>query len=382
MSTETVNVGIIGGGLMGKEIAAAFGRWPALGDLPVRPRLTAVCDVAPAALAWFDRVDTVDLKTNDYRELLASPDVDVVYIAVRHDLHEEMYVSAIEAGKDLLAEKPFGIDLAAAERIADDARRHPNVFVRCSSELPFYPGAQRAFEILRRGEIGPLVEAANGFSHSSDLDPQKPVNWKRQAATCGEAGVMNDLGMHVAHVPFRLGWVPASVYAVLQDLVRERPGPDGALVPCDTIDNATLLCTVEDGGRTFPLTLTTKRIDPGQQNTWTLRATGLGGGVEFSTRYPKTLRRMEVRRGQQVWQEEETGSQSVFPTVTGPIFEPGFSDTILQMWASFLAERAGLLGDRFGCVTPEEAVASHRLWAAAMASAASGAAVAPGIKLA
>ena len=39
-----------------------------------------------------------------------------------------------------------------------------------------------------------------------------------------------------------------------------------------------------------------------------------------------------------------------------------------QMWAAFLAERAGLLGSRFGCATPDEAVAHHRLWAAALES--------------
>jgi hypothetical protein len=38
------------------------------------------------------------------------------------------------------------------------------------------------------------------------------------------------------------------------------------------------------------------------------------------------------------------------------------------MWAAFLAERAGLLGDRFGCATPDEAVAHHEIWTAALAS--------------
>ena len=57
-----------------------------------------------------------------------------------------------------------------------------------------------------------------------------------------------------------------------------------------------------------------------------------------------------------------------FPVVTGGIFEPGFPDILLQMWASYLAERAGQLGDRFGCATVAEAVASHRIWAAALAS--------------
>jgi len=64
----------------------------------------------------------------------------------------------------------------------------------------------------------------------------------------------------------------------------------------------------------------------------------------------------------------QVGSQSVFPTVTGGIFEFGFSDAILQMWAAFLAERAGALGGHFGCATPQEAVDSHRIFAAALRS--------------
>jgi hypothetical protein len=45
------------------------------------------------------------------------------------------------------------------------------------------------------------------------------------------------------------------------------------------------------------------------------------------------------------------------------------------MWAAFLAERAGQLGERFGCATVDEAVTSHRIWAAALESQRSNAAV-------
>jgi hypothetical protein len=80
---------------------------------------------------------------------------------------------------------------------------------------------------------------------------------------------------------------------------------------------------------------------------------------------------------EQSWQQLDVGSQSMWPTVTGGIFESGFSDAILQMWAAFLAERAGQLGDRFGCVTPDEAAFSHRVFEAAMRSQDTGASVAP-----
>jgi predicted dehydrogenase len=368
-----VSVGIIGGGLMGKEVAAVFGRWVALTNHPVRPELTHVCDINPSALEWFDRIPGVVKQTTDYHELLGPDGPAVLYIAVRHDLHESIYVDAIEAGKSVLGEKPFGIDLRSARAIVNAVERHPESFVRCSSEMPFYPGAQAAIGRITSGSLGQIIEAHSSFSHSSDFDLRKPINWKRQAQFCGDNGVLNDLGMHVLHIPLRLGWRPDRVFAVLQDLVPRRPGPDGSLVPCDTIENATLLCTVTTdagGAAPFPFHLATKRVDPGQKNSWSLRVVGMNGGVAFSTRYPKTLRVMTVDDGEQVWQEVEMGSQSVFPTITGGIFEFGFSDVIQQMWAAFLAERAGQLGDVFGCVTPQEALDSHRIFAAARESSA------------
>ncbi|MFC0680097.1 Gfo/Idh/MocA family protein [Lysobacter korlensis] len=380
MTAREVNIGIIGGGLMGREIAAALQRWPALIDHPVRPRLTAVCDIDPAALDWFDEIDTVTTKATDYRDLLSDSSIDVVYVAVRHDLHQGIYTDVIASGKALLAEKPFGIDAAAAGAILEEIAAEPGSFVRCSSEMPFFPGAQWAIDYVRSGALGTIVEARSSFLHSSDVDVTKPISWKRQARFCGEAGVLNDLGLHTWHIPLRLGWTPDQIYAVLQNIVPERPGPDGVLVPCDTWDNAVLHCWATHEGVRFPLTVATKRIDPGEKNTWEFEAVGLGGGVRFSTKNPKrvevfTMADIPGIGREQAWQRLDAGSRSVWPTVTGPNFEFGFSDSILQMWAVFLAEREGLLGHRFGTARPEEAVITHEIYRAALRSHADGAAV-------
>lgn len=371
MSGQRVNVGIIGGGLMGREIAAALRRWPALIDHPAEPQLVAVCDINPDALEWFRRIDSVRLMTTDYRELLADPDVDVVYIAVRHDLHEQMYVDAVRAGKALLAEKPFGIDADAADAVLRAIDETPGAFVRVSSEMPFFPGAQMAIDYVRSGALGRIIEAKCTFLHSSDLDVNKPLNWKRQKQYCGDAGVLNDLGMHTWHVPLRLGWVPDTLMGILQDIVTARPGADGAMQPCDTWENAVIHSWIDTDGDPFPLTTETKRIAPGEKNTWEFEAIGMNGGVRFSTKNPKAVDVFSVvevagHGREQSWQSVDAGSQSVWPTVTGANFETGFSDAILQMWAAFLAERAGQLGDGFGTVRPEEAAFTHRLFAAAI----------------
>jgi len=351
---------------MGREAASAFGRWFVLEDCPVRAELTAACDVQPALLEWFRQIPSVKLLTADHRALLASPEVDVVYVAVPHHLHETIYLDVLRAGKDLLAEKPFGIDLAAARRIRDEAVRLGR-FVRVSSEFPFLPGAQRALQLAAKGELGRLLEIRSGFVHSSDLDPTKPINWKRQNAFCGTVGVMGDLGLHAIHVPLRLGWKPASVYAQLQKIYSTRPDGKGGAAACDTWDNATLHCTTLVDGRPVPMTIETKRMAPTETNTWFIEILGTERGVRFSTKEPKTLWTYRRDR-EQWWEKTDLGFAMPFRTITGGIFEVGFPDLLMQMWAAFLSERAGRLDGRFGCATPEEAVASHELWAAALAS--------------
>jgi predicted dehydrogenase len=363
---NTIRIGIIGGGLMGREVASALSRWFVLENFPVQAELTAVCDLAEKQREWFRRIPSVKLLTADYHELLASPDVDVVYVAVPHNMHETIYLDVLKAGKDLLAEKPFGIDLKAARAIAAAAKSSGR-FVRCSSEFPFLPGAQRAYQIAREGKLGKVLEIHSGFHHSSDLDPTKPANWKRQVKTCGEIGVMGDLGMHAVHVPFRLGWNPKRVYAQLQKIYHERPDGKGGTATCDTWDNAMLHTDVEIDGSEVPVRFEMKRLAPSETNTWFIEILGTDGGVRFSTKEPKTL--WTFQRGkEQLWQKTDLGFHGPFPTITGGIFEPGFPDCFLQMWAAYIAERAGILDGRFGCVTPEEAVRSHELFEAALKS--------------
>jgi len=364
---KTIKIGIIGGGLMGKEAASAFGRWFALNDFPAKVELTAVCDLNPAVLEWYKAISSVNLLTTNYKELLAVADIDVVYVALPHNLHKDFYLEVLAAGKDLLAEKPFGIDLEAALAIKDAADKSGR-FVRCSSEMPFLPGPQRVIQEVKSGRLGKIIEIKAGFLHSSDLDPNKPINWKRQSKFCGEIGVMGDLGMHALHVPLRLGWKPKAVYANLQKIITKRPDGKGGMADCDTWNNATLNTQVDIDGETVPMLLEMKRLSPGETNTWYIEVYGTDGGVKYSTKDTKAL--WTFSRGEeQYWQRTDLGFKGVpFPTITGGIFEPGFADCFMQMLAGYIAEREGFLNGRFGCVTPEEAVASQYVFDAALKS--------------
>lgn len=370
---KTIRFGIIGCGLMGREFASAAARWCHLTTMDVRPEIVAVCDANAAAMAWYtDHFASITQATDDYRQLLANTAVDAVYIAVPHHLHEELYTAAIRAGKALMGEKPFGIDRPANEAILAAAAEHPEVFVRCSSEFPFFPAVQEIGRAVADGQIGRVIEVEAGFLHSSDLDPLKPINWKRRIEQCGRYGCMGDLGMHVCHVPFRAGWIPRSVRAVLSNLVAMRPDGRGGMAACDTWDNATLLCNVVDpaAGESFPMTLKMQRIAPGEKDTWYLNVLGTKTSLRFSTKNPKRLERLTYDDGRQIWGQIDMGYETALPTITGGIFEFGFPDAIMQMWAALLYEfEHGQPPSRFaGCATPEETALSHRLFTAAVAS--------------
>ncbi len=218
-----------------------------------------------------------------------------------------------------MGEKPFGIDRPANDAILACCAEHPEVFVRCASEFPFFPAVQRIGGMIEAGAFGRIIEVNAGFLHGSDLDPQKPINWKRQVQFCGRYGCMGDLGLHVCHVPLRAGWIPRSVRAVLSNIVPQRPDGRGGTSPCDTWDNATLLCDATDPGtgEPFPLTIKTQRIAPGETNTWRLEVLGTQASARFSTKDPKRLEVLRYCGGEQVWGRLDMGQQTAFKSITG-----------------------------------------------------------------
>jgi predicted dehydrogenase len=380
---KTLRFGIIGCGLMGREFASAAARWFHLPQTSLRPEIVAICrrDISPENINWFkDNIPTIKQVTNDYRELLDNDDVEAVYISIPHNLHQEFYCAALEAGKHLMAEKPFGIDKKANDAIMASIGRHPDRFVRCSSQFMFFPAVQRIGQMIEADAFGKIIEVNVGFLHCSDLDPAKEINWKRMIEFNGEYGCMGDLGPHVCSVPFRAGWIPLNVRAVLSNNMPKRPDEKGKLVPCDTPDNATLLCEARESksGDVFPFTLRTQRICPGQKNNWYIEILGTKASAKFSTNDTNTLDILEYSGGEQRWQKITMGQQVPFESITHNIFQFGVSDSILQMWAGFLYEfDNGKPFTKFsGCVIPEGTTLWHRLFTAALKSHKTGAVVA------
>jgi predicted dehydrogenase len=365
-----IRFGIVGCGLMGREFASAIARWCHLLDVSFRPVLAGICDTNPALFGWYrQNFPTIKIATAEYGDLLKSPEIDALYCALPHNLHQKVYIDIVRAGKHLLGEKPFGIDLPAATAIVDEIRQHPKTFVRCSSEFPFAPGPQRVVRAIQENRFGRIIEVNCGFLHSSDLNPEKPINWKRLVEMNGEYGCLGDLGMHALHVPLRAGWKPKRVFAHLNKIVPERPDGKGGRVPCKTWDNGSLYVDTVNpfDGQPFPMTYRIYRIAPGETDTWFIEVIGTKFSIRFSSRNMKSLQFMEYSGGPQTWQDENLGYETIYKTITGSIFEFGFSDMILQMWAAFMDE---LVNGQvpYGCVRPEEALESHRIFTAALES--------------
>jgi predicted dehydrogenase len=366
-----IRFGIIGLGLMGREFASSVARWCHLLDDGPVPVLAGICDKNAQLFPWYkDNFPTIDIVTGDYQELIASSHIDAIYCAVPHNLHQQLYTDTIKAGTHLLGEKPFGIDQKANAAILQTIQAHPGVVVRASSEFPFFPGAKRVIEWIQQKKYGRLIEVKSGFHHSSDMDLSKPINWKRLVEINGEYGCLGDLGLHTQHIPLRLGWMPTTVSADLQKIVTERPDGKGNMVPCQTWDNAVLTCKSQDAdGAEFSLVLETKRMAPGATNTWFIEVYGTTGSARFSTHEPKAFYYLETSGAEQGWTRVDVGSQSFVPSITGGIFEFGFSDAFQQMIGAFLQEfREGGSRHPFGNVTPAETALSHAVMTAALES--------------
>ncbi len=373
MKQPRIRFGIIGLGLMGKEFASASARWCHLmDDIPI-PVIKGICNRSNQSdRKWFtDNFPDIEIVTGDYNELLSGDLIDAVYCAVPHHLHEEYYIKIINAGKHLLGEKPFGIDLRANEKILQVINSHPDIIVRCSSHFAYYPGAKRIIDWIRAKKYGRLMEVKCGFYHSSDMDLNKPMNWKRMIEFNGEYGCMGDLGFHIHLIPVRMGWLPETVFADLQNIATQRPDQSGKLVPCETWDNATVICTSRDPETKKPFTITfeTKRMAPGATNTWSIEIYGTDGSAKFSTHDPKAFFTLETKGREQGWTRTDIGAQSFLPTITGNIFETGFSDALLQMTGAFMKEfDKNAEPHSFPCGQPEETLWSHRIMNAALQS--------------
>ena len=106
-----------------------------------------------------------------YAELLANPEVEVVYIATPHPWHAEWAIRAAEAGKHLLCEKPMTMNAADTERVIAAARAY-DVFLLEAFMYRCHPQTAVWVKLLREGAIGELKAIQSSFSFRAPFDPK------------------------------------------------------------------------------------------------------------------------------------------------------------------------------------------------------------------
>ena len=181
----SLRFGLIGYGLFGRHHARAIAQAPGatLAAIACRSRETA--DAA--------RKDYPDAAVElDYRALLARRDIHAVDIVVPNDLHEQVGVAALEAGKDVLLEKPLAPTLAACDRLIETAHRTGRV-LSIGHELRLSSQWGRVKALLDAGEIGEPT-----YAHVSLFRfPYRPgsAGWRHEAERVG-SWVLEELVHH------------------------------------------------------------------------------------------------------------------------------------------------------------------------------------------
>lgn len=150
------------------------------------------------------------LAFGSYEDLLASDDVDAVYIPLPNHLHKEWTIAAARAGKHVLCEKPLALSSADAQEMVD-ACADAGVSFMEAFMYRLHPSWARTVELVRSGRIGSVRAIDCVFSYHND----DPSNIRNRTDTGG--GALMDIGCYPINVARMLyGAEPVRVAAAIQ----------------------------------------------------------------------------------------------------------------------------------------------------------------------
>ncbi|MFF4049350.1 Gfo/Idh/MocA family protein [Streptomyces chartreusis] len=155
-------------------------------------RLVAVAARDRSRAAAFADEHDVERVVDSYADLLADPEVEVVYNPLANGLHGPWNLAALAAGKHVLSEKPSASNAEEAAEVRDAADKSGSVFMEAFHYL-FHPVTRRLHEIVESGELGELrrVETLVAIPAPGDSDPR----WSLSLA----GGALMDLGCYSLH---------------------------------------------------------------------------------------------------------------------------------------------------------------------------------------
>lgn len=202
---KPIRYGVIGAGVISTYMARAFteGR-DSVAVALAEVNLEAAQKLAP--------VLGVTRLVTDYRELLADPEIDAVYLAVPPFLHRPMTLDALRAGKHVCCEKPFMLTQAEVREVIAFQQTVPHLRVNCASSRYLCAGtAVRARAMVAAGELGQLYHVSYQQVTGAPKPGTQLPPWRNDPAKNG-GGISFDWG------PYDLDWMNF----VLGDLFRPR----------------------------------------------------------------------------------------------------------------------------------------------------------------
>jgi len=150
--------------------------------------LAGIYDIDPAK---FEKAAAAGVKVYASREeLLADPTIDMVTIATPNDVHEEIAIAALEAGKNVISEKPVTLSLESLERMIAAANKAGKIF-SVHQNRRFDVDALAMKKIADSGEIGEVINIESRIHGSRGI----PSDWRGIKKYGG--GMLYDWGIHI-----------------------------------------------------------------------------------------------------------------------------------------------------------------------------------------
>jgi hypothetical protein len=212
--SRRINAGLIGKGAMGSGHLRRLASDPAF-------QLRVVCDVdrerRETGKTVVDQMYANSrgqdpyrdcVACNDYRELLARPDIDAVVIATPDHWHAWQAIEAAKAGKDVYCEKPVSLTLEEGRRIVQAVRRYGRVF-QTGTQYRSIPTIRQVCQFVRRGGLGKVKSVFTILSNLGSFigaERFKPYAGVMNPAVCGRSYVPMDFPLPAEPVPEGLDW--------------------------------------------------------------------------------------------------------------------------------------------------------------------------------
>jgi predicted dehydrogenase len=221
-----IGVGIIGTGFMGKAHGLAYRAVSGIFPLQLNPVLEMVADNDRQAgerafgQLGFKRV------TDNWRELVNDPKIEIVSITTPNVVHREMSLAAIRCGKHVHCEKPIAPNAAEAREMMEVAEG-ASIVTQVGYNYIKNPLLELARQMIAAGELGEVTGFRGVHAEDYMSDPAVPYNWRVDPS--GGGGAVADLGSHIIGMArFLLGPI-SEVNADLETIIAERPVAPGAV---------------------------------------------------------------------------------------------------------------------------------------------------------